>query len=371
MRVLPLGLGLLLLAPVSAQQTYVVDINQGPGSQFAQIDQAVAAADPGDTILVRPGSYFPFDISEGISILGEDGVFVPGGFHVSGVPVGLPAVLRNMTVQFAHPAILKGYRATANAGTVIFDRVHSQSVEVDISNSALVTFSGCNLTGSANPVKIDTSTAHMDSCTVAGDASFAISPSVLCTSSTVHVGATTIRGGDQFFFPATQAIQLDSGTLVLGEGCTVEAGTTNEPLTAIVTNGGEIIMDLATPIVPRGGAPAITGPATVQETVVPAVRCDGAVVGGSLDGATLAPSFSLALTFLGFPRMPLATPVGDLWVLQPVIFDSGTVPGSGVRSYSVPIPAGIPAGLPITVQTAAIVFNRAYFSTPATCALGQ
>src|SRR4029079_14764563 len=59
-RLLALGALLCLTAPATGQgRTWIVDGNNGPGTNFLDIPPAVAAAQDGDTILVRPfGSFF-------------------------------------------------------------------------------------------------------------------------------------------------------------------------------------------------------------------------------------------------------------------------------------------------------------------------
>lgn len=51
--------------------TWVVDANNGPGTHFTDLPQAVAAAQDGDTILVRSGTYAAFTVSnKGLTIRG-------------------------------------------------------------------------------------------------------------------------------------------------------------------------------------------------------------------------------------------------------------------------------------------------------------
>ncbi|MHC5212108.1 MAG: right-handed parallel beta-helix repeat-containing protein [Planctomycetota bacterium] len=73
-----------------ANQVHVVDKSGGPGSQFLQISQAVAAAAPGDTVLVRTGGYDEFTVQgKSLVVTADLGAFVEvPRFTVRDVPAG-------------------------------------------------------------------------------------------------------------------------------------------------------------------------------------------------------------------------------------------------------------------------------------------
>ncbi len=54
-----LALSFALFVPAAAAQpmTWIVDQNNGPGTNFTDLPPALVAAASGDTILVRPGGY--------------------------------------------------------------------------------------------------------------------------------------------------------------------------------------------------------------------------------------------------------------------------------------------------------------------------
>ncbi len=76
---------LLLLSPLVAASTYVVDDDGGPGVDFTTIVDAVAAAGPGDVILVRHGIYAGFTLSYGASVLGDPGAVVTSAVRLGGL----------------------------------------------------------------------------------------------------------------------------------------------------------------------------------------------------------------------------------------------------------------------------------------------
>ena len=81
-RILPL---LALTFAPAAANTFVVDAANGPGSQFNEIAVAVAVAAPGDLILVRAGSYAPFVLDKGLSIVADAGADVLGSVTIQDV----------------------------------------------------------------------------------------------------------------------------------------------------------------------------------------------------------------------------------------------------------------------------------------------
>ncbi|MFN0244510.1 MAG: hypothetical protein ACKVWV_16600 [Planctomycetota bacterium] len=101
--------------------TIVVDEANGPGAQFTDIPDAVAAAAPGDLVLVRPGEYSSFLVNKAITILGAPNgaarVARPSSLPVSivgGIPAGEVAVIADL----AFPATLSVWGAK---GTVAVD----------------------------------------------------------------------------------------------------------------------------------------------------------------------------------------------------------------------------------------------------------
>ncbi|MCA8952338.1 MAG: hypothetical protein KDE27_22705 [Planctomycetes bacterium] len=70
-------LSALLLACPTFAQTYVVDVNVGPGFDFQQIRGAIPQVPDGATLLVRSGTYAPFQVDgKAITILAEPGATV-------------------------------------------------------------------------------------------------------------------------------------------------------------------------------------------------------------------------------------------------------------------------------------------------------
>ena len=79
------------------------DLSVGPSEIYTDVDQAVAAASPGDRILIRPGTYPGVTLDRDLELVGIDGPQVTTLLAVAGPAVGVePAVvatLRGLTLD--------------------------------------------------------------------------------------------------------------------------------------------------------------------------------------------------------------------------------------------------------------------------------
>jgi hypothetical protein len=73
-------------------------VDRNGGCSFVDIQSAILAAQPGDTILVRAGEYEGFGLDKGVQVLGDPGVVLTGtrgaSVSVSSVPLGQTEVVR-------------------------------------------------------------------------------------------------------------------------------------------------------------------------------------------------------------------------------------------------------------------------------------
>lgn len=79
------------LAPSAVASTYTVD-DDAP-ADFTDLPEAIAAALPGDVLLVRGGSYSPFVLAEGLTLIGDGAAFVAGTCAIASLPFGQRAVV--------------------------------------------------------------------------------------------------------------------------------------------------------------------------------------------------------------------------------------------------------------------------------------
>ncbi|NUP95010.1 MAG: hypothetical protein HUU28_02490 [Planctomycetaceae bacterium] len=119
----------LALAPLAYGQatTWVVDDSGGAGVNFTDIGAAIAAASPGDRVLVRDGTYAAFTLDKGLFVLGT-GLVQTGNVTVAGVPQGSVAALANLRTR--------QISVTACGGPVLFDSILATTTPSAIINSA-------------------------------------------------------------------------------------------------------------------------------------------------------------------------------------------------------------------------------------------
>ena len=90
-----------LLAAVVPAQTFVVDVANGPGTNFTQIAAAVAYAPDGAVLQVRPGHYASFAITgKSLTIVGGPGVtfgeMFSGSITIASLAQGQRVVLHGL-----------------------------------------------------------------------------------------------------------------------------------------------------------------------------------------------------------------------------------------------------------------------------------
>ena len=167
---------LALASPVAAQAAvWVVDDDLGPGADFADIADAVAAAQAGDVVLIRPGTYGaaePLVLSKGLTLVASagKGAVTCGRAVVTGLPAGEELVVRG--ISFSTSLDNDIVSLTANEGGVWFEECSfvckalfpGPNTGVAVEGSSVVLLR-CSLTGALN------SAEGGDGLTVAQDAS--------------------------------------------------------------------------------------------------------------------------------------------------------------------------------------------------------
>lgn len=212
---LPSLLATAALAASAHAHVYLVDDTPGPGVQFNSIIAAVAAAQPGDVLLVRAGNYLTFEVSEGITIFGIDGgAAVHGGYTIRDLPAN--QVFR--AIRISAVPILVGsspqLTITNCQGAVILD--HSGILgRASATNSRDVRIRASSFHGSGGQIEghgnagsgfyVNASRVEFVDCTLTGGNALGPPMSItlgdggpgliLSNGAEVHLARTTARGG--------------------------------------------------------------------------------------------------------------------------------------------------------------------------------
>jgi len=193
---------LLIVTSLAAQTVHTV----GTPAGFADIQPAIAAAAPGDIIMVHPGSYGDFNMQIGVSIIAvQTGtVTITSAFHnVISIPAGQAGHF--VGVNLERPLLIGGH--------VTFDQVRMESHQI-----------GLRMLGG---------TCHLQDCTLralpfldlGGNPSGAIEAhggTITAIDCNLTGGTALDLGGSPI--GGRQAIWLESGVSFLGSGLSISVG---------------------------------------------------------------------------------------------------------------------------------------------------
>jgi hypothetical protein len=388
---------LLLLAAPAAASTWIVDDNGGAGVDFTDIPPALAGAQPGDVVVVRPGTYSPFTLTAGVSILGDAGAIVNGTANVTGVPGGPRAALVRLQ--------MRALVVTGCAGPVIGD-------DLDVLPPS---GTGVSVTGSAD-VRLRRLDARFSSFNPSGTAVVVQSSRVEITDSFVHgpTGADQIGdccggydGGPALRVGAGGIVHVARSTIRGGDGGDAEtwasfpAGDGAPAIVVAAADARLLLTGVATDVV-QGGAQGIGLSCFDDGSDAPALRLEAGwarVSGATFLGRTsLCGAVTPAIVWLGGAleqpspadpslSLPVATPPGANVTFtlsgppgasarlrlgrQPVVidlpdviedrltlplrtYDLGTIPATGVLTYAFHALAGVADGFLIVAQAVSV-----------------
>lgn len=358
---------------LSAQQTFVVDI--GGGGQFTDIPAAIAAAQPGDTLLVRAGTYSAFAVDKGIRIIGEPGVVAGTLFTawtVRNVPAGESVVIREVDPDSSLiPARVSCFD---NLGTVHLENIRFGG-GITITNCAQVTLHRVSATGNdvGAAAVVDSSALFSRSTLQALSNLSSGPPGLYCENSDVVFAEGTCRGADSNFRAnAGPGAEIRSGTVtVTGDSATIIAAGVSQfgiPIPAIAATGGELTIDPAVQLQPQAGSAPVVGDGAVIADDVASLRGD--VTADLLSVRIAAPGALQAITVASPPRAnPLPTPFGPFWFMQPLaILDNAPVV-AGERSFTRPLVPNLPAGTVFVLQAVVVRPTGPDMSMPAVLTL--
>lgn len=349
-----LWIGLAGAILISAAPSQTVVSGGGPALQ-----NAIAAASVGDTLVVQAGTYDPVLVDKGLTVLCDPNV----GFTntAQNISVQIHVIPAGQTVRWFGgemlPSAPKGeFRVFLCDGVVEVEGVVSQNCIVN--DSAQTSFTDCAFT---ERTQADNSVVAYSNCNLHRLQSCI---GAVCSSLEVVDGAvatvidTEIIGppGFGFIFPAKPGIYVDNSTVRLaGAGTTVTGGGLNIAAIQVGALGATIDQD---PLSTLNGA-VVGGTANV--TTVPAVSTTGGASGQVIPLTTYGEPGSFAFAIVGLPIPRVPTPFGELWILPPgVVAGSGIVPPGGelTSNFTVPCALALVASNPVAGNPDASVINR-------------
>lgn len=146
-RFLPAALLAVFISASSAAATWIVDSNNGPGTNFTTISAAIIAAQPGDTIIVRAGVYGEnVIVNKGVTIVGWNATTYPvtvptsyasaiwGTFGITNIPSNERCTVSGLVILRPSPASGITVGILDSAGTIILDRCVVPNGGVYVSN---------------------------------------------------------------------------------------------------------------------------------------------------------------------------------------------------------------------------------------------
>ena len=332
-----------------AQTTTVVS---GGGPALAN---AVQAAQPGDTLIVRAARYDPIVVTRGIRILCDPGVVVrpasPGSVvsvDVRGVPTGQELVIHGMSLPgqgFAFPPPTPYVLSvTGCAGRVVLQRL--SFTEAQWNYNAYATIADCGDLSLndclLSQVLVARSTISLASCTTNRPTN-ALPPrgTLSVSNSSVFVNGGSIFGGQSSisFFEAYPGIHATASTLTLAGAARVAGGTFGQVFAPAIEADASTRIHLGPKTsITAGVTPPIRGGVTLAEPL-PGVSVRNAVAGGVATFTTTGQPGTLVASLLSWNAAPFPLPFGTLWIdTAAPVFDLGPMPSSGDRSVTTPVP---------------------------------
>ena len=350
----------LSLASVTAQQTLVV----GPGQTYTTIQPAIAAAAPGDTVLVLAGTYSQsLDINKGIQLIGQGAdISGPTGLFASFAVVhDLPANQRFTMAGFravqgsSQPTFLEGIPIVVRdcAGFVALRDLSSSggfrrfTVGVTRSHQVFVgSLDGYGISAADSTVVCEA--CFLESTYTALQAT---------DSSLIVVGCTVQTTNNPLSFPAL----IQRGRLVASRS-TIASGSTSLPKSAIYATDTELLLDPSTVLQPSGGAPAIEGGVAVP---FPFASMRAQLTASALTVLSHGPANDPFAIVLGPVGGLQPTPFGLTWLDPPrtSLLAFASYGANRLHTLTLPLPP-LPPGLVVGLQSVGFSGNTVGLGVP-------
>ncbi len=346
MKALPPSLAVCLSAGLAAALPCQT-VHQVGVFGFSTINAAIAAASPGDIVLVDPGTHAPFVLDKALTIRGTPGlstnVITFGSVRSA---VNLPA---GQTAHFTHLQF---------GGLAV--------------GSGQVTFDSCSFVGAQPQLRIANSVVHLQSCTVQSNGAIALADASLSLQqASMFASGCTILGADGSPFSAPAPAISMTASQLFASNLTVRAGSGSSavPVPAVVADAQSHLQladsTLSTTLAP---CPIVGGNGRIDRCVLtpacsplPALPVLGATRLGSQPprlGMPFGAEFhagpgDLVVTWAAFELSPTAHPL----LSSPLLVPAGTAFPAG---WFVANASGVATGLWQIPQDPALVHREVW-----------
>jgi hypothetical protein len=331
----------LVLAPtLLAQNLWVVDSQNRPGTTHLTLASAVGSSAPGDRIRVRDGinSVVGFTIDRPVRIFGDPGAVLNVSFGpivVQNIPGGSDFALSGVRLQVSLLTTQRILSIRDCQGRVHIDDVQGSTfgaasfAVIALERVQQAVLDRVTLAGPDALAVVDSTVAI-----VASDLRHAplvygrgtISAALQCYRSQVQLAETTVTGADGIpqLSAGTMAIHADNATIRIGTAAVIAAGNGTGQM-AIDGVASTITADPAVAIVPSGGAPATGAGITLLRAPVPTLQAATELATGVVRVALHGASGELAGIVIGMPGPRVTIPgIGEVW-LDPASLITATI----------------------------------------------
>ena len=334
-------------AAAAPAQTFVVDVNNGPGTNFTSIIAAIPAVPDGAVLLVRPGNYQSFTISgKSLRILGEPGVVVhppgasPPSITVGGLQANQTVVLRDLTVALGYPTGSTGIALIGCQGTVLLERVRAGSSSgtvsrVNATNCDRLLIREHDQTTGFFPFTLTNCNTVIEDSFLGAGMGWVVGAGITQTGGTLQLSNCVVQGGVDLFGGGTvDAVVMNTGELRLLGGSSLGAGFTLSGTPYAISGTGNVRFDPSVVMSTPNFAPGIMATSTPLPRV--AASFTGAVAQVQFDGQP-GQLGAIALALPG-PRIVVPGIDGAIW-LDGATF---TPVALGIFAAGAPITAALP-----------------------------
>jgi hypothetical protein len=322
-----------------AQRTWTID-----GAQF---QATVAAAAPGDILLVRGVvSLFPaLTIDKALHIHGVAGAqFQSFGLTIQGVPAGQSFVLQGFEIT-------GGVRIRACAGAVLLAGLRSPvglpgSVRLELEGCFDVSLSSCRLRNSlvvASGSSLTISDSEILAPSLQRGSVSLPTPGITALDCFLRVARSRVIGGSSEFAtadPHPGILMAASSLRVSGANSAIAAGVRTGSAVSAIDGEGTITLDPAVTLTPSGGAPALGVAIRALSLGFPTTSVDPSPIGGVATIRLHGPAGSPGALVFGLPSLPETLPgiLGELRVANPALVSFGYLDANGVLALSFGVP---------------------------------